>query len=271
MKQKRISFIFLSAGILLITGCVFFLTATPVQAQCGSQASSCKNCHETQAQLLVNNDGTEWHTKHAFGDFCYICHGGNPQATDKDAAHTGMVDPLADINTSCKSCHPTDALAKAQIMADILGVQVGVGGTPAATSQFANATPAATEAAQAAAPTVEVAAADMVDYSQRYDEIVLGKLPINWGNVILIVMILVLAVGGGGFVVYNERLVKVTFGDTKKVEGEYASEIVDMLPAIAGLKPQARKTLKSILDNPKKTDKVLGLIDEVISEKKSEE
>ena len=122
MNQKRITFIIVAIGVLLVTGSFFLMTATPAAAQCGSQASSCKNCHETQAQDPVNNDGTTWHTQHAFGDFCYLCHAGNNQATDKVAAHTGMVAPLADINASCKSCHPDDTLAKAQVYATTLGV-----------------------------------------------------------------------------------------------------------------------------------------------------
>jgi hypothetical protein len=271
MNQKKLTFFFVTIGILLVTGAVFLMTATPVKAQCGSQASSCKNCHETQAQDPINNDGTAWHSEHSFGDFCYLCHAGNNQATDKTAAHTGMVAPLADINASCQSCHPTDTLAKAQIYATTLGQQVGTGGTaPAATSQPA-ASSSVVPAATSVAPAVVVPVADMVDYSQRYDAVVLGKKPVNVGNIILIVMILMFAVGGGAFVMYNEKLVKVSFGNTKKVEGEFASEVVDMLPAIARLKPQARKSLKNILDNPKKTEKVLGLIDVVVSDEKTEE
>ncbi len=129
MNQKRLTLLFVALGVLLVTGSIFLMTATPVKAQCGSQASSCKNCHETQAQDPVNNDGTTWHTQHAFGDFCYLCHAGNNQATDKVASHTGMVAPLADINASCKSCHPTDTLALAQIYATTLGKQVGTGGS----------------------------------------------------------------------------------------------------------------------------------------------
>ena len=54
----------------------------PASAQCGSSASSCKNCHEVQGQDAVNADGTGWHQSHAFGDFCYICHAGNNQSMD---------------------------------------------------------------------------------------------------------------------------------------------------------------------------------------------
>ena len=97
MKHKNIPLLFISSGtVVLIAFGIFLATATPASAQCGSQASSCKNCHEVQGQDPVNSDGTEWHQSHAFGDFCYICHGGNQQATDKDAAHQGMEDPLSD-------------------------------------------------------------------------------------------------------------------------------------------------------------------------------
>ena len=86
MRLKKLPLYFLAAGLaLLITvGIFLLLPAQPVSAQCGSQASSCKNCHETQAKDPVNNDGTAWHTSHAFGDFCYLCHAGNNQATDED-------------------------------------------------------------------------------------------------------------------------------------------------------------------------------------------
>ena len=91
--------------VLLIASGVWLATAQPASAQCGSQASSCKNCHEVQGQKPVNNDGTAWHQSHAFGDFCYICHGGNSQVMDKTAAHTGMVPPLSDVKAACQQCH----------------------------------------------------------------------------------------------------------------------------------------------------------------------
>jgi hypothetical protein len=110
-----------------------------------------------------------------------------------------------------------------------------------------------------------------VNYAANYNEIVLGKKPINWGNMILLGMIGLMLVGGGGFVIMREKLVNVTFGDTRKVEGEYPADVIEMLPQIAGLKSQARKSLKNVLDNPKKADKVLNLMDAVVSEKPEEE
>ena len=40
-------------------------------AQCGSQASSCKNCHEVKGENAVNAKG-DWHISHAFGDFLRV-------------------------------------------------------------------------------------------------------------------------------------------------------------------------------------------------------
>ena len=126
MQHKKIPFLFATAGMVIVISIgIFLATVTPVSAQCGSQASSCKNCHEVQGQDPVNSDGTGWHQSHAFGDFCYICHAGNQQATDKDAAHQGMEDPLSDIQVACQQCHVADLEARAQVYATALGVEVG--------------------------------------------------------------------------------------------------------------------------------------------------
>ena len=126
MQHKNIPFLFITAGMFIIIAMgVFLATATPVSAQCGSQASSCKNCHEVQGELPVNADGTGWHQSHAFGDFCYICHAGNNQAKDKTAAHEGMVAPLSDVKAACQQCHVADLHERAQVYASALGVEIG--------------------------------------------------------------------------------------------------------------------------------------------------
>jgi hypothetical protein len=272
MLYKKTAFHFLLAGItiLIVTG-VLLMTASPASAQCGSQASSCKNCHEVQGQLSVNADGTGWHQSHAFGDFCYICHAGNNQAKDKAAAHEGMVAPLSDVAASCQQCHVADLQDRAQVYASALGVEIGSGsGAPA--SGESEAVPISADSAPSVASNqcneIVVDDPNVINYAQNYDEIVLGKKPVNWGNMILIGMIGLIAVGGGGFVVTREKLVNVKFGDTRKVEEEYPADVVEMLPKIAGLKADARKSLKNVLDN-KKADKVLDLIDAVV--KKDEE
>jgi hypothetical protein len=274
MQHKKTAFYFLFAGLALViaTG-IFLATATPVRAQCGSQASSCKNCHEVQAEMPVNADGNGWHQSHAFGDFCYICHAGNNQAKDKAAAHEGMVAPLADVKASCQQCHAADLDARAQVYAGALGVEVGSGTTAPASGGDAAAAPVGAESAPVAASgqscnEIVVDDPNAVNYAQNYDEIVLGKKPTNWGNMILIGMIGMMVVGGGGFVVTREKLINVKFGDTRQVDGEYPADVVDLLPKIAGLKADARKSLKNILEN-KKADKVLDLMDAVV--KKDEE
>lgn len=274
MQSKNKPTVMISVGVLLIVATGLWLaTAAPVSAQCGSQASSCKNCHEVQGQMPVNSDGTAWHTSHAFGDFCYICHAGNNLAQDQTEAHTGMVPPLSDIKASCQQCHPNDLQERAQVYATALGVEIGNGTSTSASESPAAGGDATSATAVSAAVMTELDVDDpnLVDYSQHYDEIVLGKKPVNWGNAILIGMIGLLVVGGGGFVISNEILVKVSFGDTKKADGEYPTDVVEMLPAIAGLKSNSRKALKNVLDNPKKAEKVLGLMDAVVSNEKSEE
>ena len=266
MRLKKLPGYLLAAGlVLLITvGIFLLLPAQPVSAQCGSQASSCKNCHETQAKDPVNNDGTAWHSSHAFGDFCYLCHAGNNQATDETAAHTGLVDPLKDIAASCKSCHAADYQAKAQLYATTLGVTISASApapaqgssTPAAsTTPAALAAPAASSAASLVS-SAAVPAASIVDYSQRYNQVALGQKPVNVGDVILIVMILAMLLGGGYFVVRREGLVSVSFQDTKQIQAtktvqeSYPADVVEMVPEIAKMKPEARRNLRQILSKP---------------------
>jgi hypothetical protein len=274
MQHRNTAISFTFAGLaLVIATCILLVTTTPAIAQCGSQASSCKNCHEVQGQDPVNSDGTGWHQSHAFGDFCYICHAGNQQATDKDAAHQGMVDPLSDVKAACQQCHVADLDARAQVYASALGVEIGSGST-ALVSGASDAAPvsagSATVTSSQDCNEIVVDDPNAVNYTQNYDEIVLGKKPINWGNSILTAMIGLMVVGGGGFVVMREKLINVKFGDTRKVENEYPADVVEMLPRIASLKASTRKSLKKVLDNPQKADRVLDLIEAVISDKEEE-
>jgi hypothetical protein len=294
MQHKKLFVMPVIAGILMViaSGIALALTqpahaaqcgsqASSVLAQCGSQISSCKNCHEVQEKKPVNNDGTPWHTSHAFGDFCYICHGGNQQATDETLAHTRMVNPLSDIKASCQSCHPSDYQAKAQVYATKLGIQMGSSsasgssnGTSAPTAA-ASAMPASSNTLSTPQPVAVQQSAlapnnpDLVNYVQRYNENVLGQYPINWGNVILLIMIGALLIGGGALVISREGLVKVSFKDTKPVEGEYPADVVEMVPQIAKLKPNARKSLRRLLEKPDATAEVLTSIDKLTDDKSS--
>ena len=255
-------------GAILIAGFFLLLPASEATAQCGSQASSCKNCHETQGEDPVNTDGTAWHTQHAQIDACVSCHAGNPQSTDKDQSHTGMVPWSEDVKAGCAMCHPDDYTQLAQGYATTLGVTLGEAGTapPAGTTPDSSAT--TTEEAAPPEGQIVISQPGTVDYVEQYNETVLGESQINWGNVILVVLILSLLLVGGAFVYWNERRRKGLKGFyTKKalqpvegvapvVEG-YSSEVTELLPLIAKLNPVGLHALKSLLANPEQANEML--------------
>ncbi len=266
--------IILGAG-MAIASAIALLSFQAASAQCGSQASSCKNCHETQGKDPVNTDGTGWHQSHAFGDFCYICHGGNSQSLDETAAHAGMVDPMSDIQAACGQCHPNDLQAKAQVYASALGKPLPAAAATPSAATVAPAAPSATPAAAAGPSQASLGvapaagSADLVDYVQRYDENALGRRPINVGNAILIALIAVMVVGGGGMIIMREGLVRVSFKETRPIAGEYPSDVVDMVPDLAKLKPSARKLLQKMLRNPSEAGKLLKAIDSLMKNEES--
>lgn len=113
----------------------------PVAAQCGTDASSCKVCHQGEEAYPVNDLGA-WHQDHAAQDFCQLCHGGDKTASDADVAHAGMFDPLGEQGlTRCVSCHPADSQQKIDTYTDLLASY-----TPGAPTAAAGDTVAAAEA-----------------------------------------------------------------------------------------------------------------------------
>jgi hypothetical protein len=276
--RKHYFLILAGLGFLLLSGLFLTWPTANASAQCGSQASSCKNCHEVQGQDPVNNDGTSWHQSHAFGDFCYICHAGNNQSMDEAAAHTGMVAPLSDVQAACQSCHPNDLMERAQVYASALGVQVGEGGgtdtTPAPTATPAGGAAAASDdggsPSEAGGSTELVTGSgEVVDYNQQYAETVLGQRTVNWGNVVLVVLIVLVVAGGGAFVYYNERkrrglpvlAGKTTSGGEQGAEllnlADYPPEVLALLPKISQLNPSGLHALKRLLEDPDNASELL--------------
>jgi len=90
---------------LLFFGLLLLTFPTAVLAQCASNASSCVTCHESQGQFPVLQSEATWHIDHGFGDLCAGCHGGDPESPQKDLAHQGLRNPLADAAVSCAGCH----------------------------------------------------------------------------------------------------------------------------------------------------------------------
>jgi hypothetical protein len=257
-------------ALLFLAGLLLLFPVNNANAQCGSQASACKNCHETQAQLPVNNDGTTWHTEHQQIDACVNCHAGNPQSMDKAASHMGMVPWESDVKAGCYTCHPDDYLAKAQIYATSLGTTLGGGAPSAAVTQPAAAPSAPVTTASPAAGIV-VNEPGEIDYTKQYNETVLGQHPINWGNVILVVMILAIVVGGGAFVYWNERRLrgskgffpqglfpsKIAINDEAPLVEGYSREVTALLPLIVRLNPVGLHALKRILQEPEQANEML--------------
>lgn len=277
MQYKRILPIMAAVGALLIAVVGIWLsTANPVSAQCGSQASSCKACHEVQAQDPVNADGTGWHQSHAFGDFCYICHAGNPQSQVLEEAHTGLVPPMSDVEAACAQCHPQDLMERSEVYASILGVEIGTGGTgtsgTGSTDTTSGEAPSPSAADSTAPQAMVVGGGEVVDYAQQYEETVLGVKPVNWGNLILAFMIVVVGAGGGTFVVWNERRLRgvpvrkatkpVEAVQAPVVEG-YSPEVTSLLPLLAQLNPVGLHSLKKLLAHPEQANELLHSLSQI--------
>jgi hypothetical protein len=106
---------------------------------------------------------------------------------------------------------------------------------------------------------------NVIDYNLRYA----GKTPVNWGNVIVGIMIVLILLGGGTFVYFNERKLRgLTTGPKAKPaaqkEGQalpeidgYAQEVVALLPKIAQLNPMGLYALKRLLENPEEASELL--------------
>lgn len=269
--RKNPYLVIIIAGGFILASLLLFLPNRSADAQCGSQASSCKNCHEVQGMDSVNNDGTGWHTGHAFGDFCYLCHAGNNQSMDQNEAHAGMVPPLSDVEAGCQSCHPNDLMERAQIYATALGVEIGSGGgaSPAATTGEGTGSEPV-EDTTTTAPSLVVSSEEIIDYNQKYAEEVIGVRTINWGNIILAVMTAAVALGGGLYVFYNERRLRGLSLFPEKTQpatgskihetiqlDEYSQDILDLVPQIAKLNPPGLQALKRILENPDQASEML--------------
>ena len=108
----------------------------------------------------------------------------------------------------------------------------------------------------------------MVDYTQRYDAVALGKTPTNIGNIILIVILALIVLGGGFFVLKREGLVNISFEDPKRVpvQKKYPADVVEMLSDVSRLKPDSRRILKNILAKPQVAADLLASIDKLIHE-----
>lgn len=176
-------------AVLLGGVAVLAFLPQPTEAQCGSSMSSCKTCHEVMMQDPVNTEG-DWHTQHAFGDFCEFCHAGNPQSTAKDESHQGLIPPMEDVAASCQSCHPQDYKDKAGLYATALGITLETEPAPAPSAGGESGGAAAAPAAsgEANVPVINVApplGGEEIDYNLLYARKVNPPLLRQYANVIM--------------------------------------------------------------------------------------
>ena len=255
--------------------CASVVVASPPQ-QCGTQASSCKNCHEVKGEDPVNTEG-EWHVSHAFGDFCEFCHGGNVQATDKDAAHQGLIEPLGDVQANCSACHD-DYAALAQPYAAALGVTIGTGNgsTPppdqgAPGSSQPEPTPVPQPALDGSAGNTT--GMDIVDYSAQY--FAGSAASVSTGNLIVGGLLAVAIVGGGAFVYWNEKRLRradrrspsagaadpaspvAAIAAPVEASGNLSPELARLLPTLQSLDPRTLRALRVILADRRSGEKLL--------------
>jgi hypothetical protein len=268
-------------GVLLLIGAMMIVSAQPASAQCGTAASSCKNCHETQGALPVSAKGA-WHSAHAFGDFCEFCHAGNVQATAKTEAHQGMVAPLGDVKTSCQGCHPTDFNELALTYASTLGITLDPG-----SSSQGGANPGAASSGPEGVACVGTSVSaplggEEIDLNLLYAEATTPPpLVSNWGNVFLALMV----VGTGlAFLVtawswehwgqkvagwINQNVAPIPQAVTAAVarsEGNMAlpqdlviqrPELRHLLPQLMNLSPETLAALETVLANPERSRDIL--------------
>ena len=201
-------FVIVTMGLALSVTVLLAMPQPDVSAQCGSQASSCKSCHEVQGKDPVSKKG-QWHIDHAANDYCEFCHAGNVQTTDQDKAHVGMVKPGDNLKASCGGmCHQDfQARADKYVAAGMqaAGAAGGAAQPPAAAPSGSQA-PAAPAPAQAA-PAQPVALAQskpaalpssgqVIDFNQPKVNLDANPSTVNVGNIVLgVLVVLVLFVG----------------------------------------------------------------------------
>lgn len=253
MPKKHIGLFLLLALVLAVVG--FITWPRPASAQCGSSASSCKDCHEVKKQDPVNAKGA-WHTAHAFGDFCEFCHAGNVKSKDKAAAHTGLINPLSDVKGSCQSCHPNDYTDRAKKFADALGVQIGSGGAPATTG--ASGTPVAPTANSAPCGPGAPTDGQVIDLNKIYAASLGDVAPGNIGNMVLLVLIgaTVFTFGGlalhyehpveRGIVAWHNLLATPVLATTQAPE---QPELGSLLPLLSSSDPATLRALTTLLSD----------------------
>ncbi len=251
------------SSTLLLIGCVaaFAFVAWPRQseAQCGSSASSCRNCHEVQKADPVNTKGI-WHTAHAFGDFCAFCHSGNTKSKEKSVAHAGMVEPLSDVKGACQSCHPNDYMDRAKKYAAVLGKPIGTV-TPGAKPVTGSGEKAASMSFGPVPPT----GGTIIDLNRVYAGLDQPR-PNVIGNAILVAMIIAVALVLAGLIFYYEKPLprfiaafrRLLAAPARELESEATgSAMASLMPLLASSDPDTLRAVTQLLSDRENGPRIL--------------
>lgn len=218
MMKSPLSLLFLSVALLM----AFFWLQPPreAQAQCSTQPSSCKTCHETNGEKPVNQNSA-WHIQHASYDFCAMCHGGNKEAADKETAHQGLVTQFADMPGNCRQCHGSDLEARCQVYSDTLGLTLPAGGLTAGPSTGPlGLKPAGVDPAAAPAPAKTPSASETTASTT--------------GNAVFMLVIFGILGGGGGYIFWNERRLQ---------NSAVSPQVAALLPRLSQMDPGSLQKL----------------------------
>jgi hypothetical protein len=142
-----------AVGIAIVMTVLIFLPASAAAPQAlpgdSTTEPACNACHDNLYYLYDNGKA---YCVGAARTRCVDCHGGDPAALDKAAAHAGMAaHPVTDGDiSSCQNCHPQDYDARIQTFGDIAGYSTGAW-VSQASYQFAPP-----EASETMAPEMDV-------------------------------------------------------------------------------------------------------------------
>lgn len=100
IDRKRVS----AGRCVALVALALLARSADALAQCGATLSSCRQCHEIDANGPTP-PAARWHSDHALGDFCADCHGGDRATREEASAHVGLVDPLTPSAERCIACH----------------------------------------------------------------------------------------------------------------------------------------------------------------------
>ena len=109
----------------------------------------------------------------------------------------------------------------------------------------------------------------MVDYVARYNEEVLNHKPTNWGNAILIIMVLGLLAVGLFVINRREHWISVSFSEKKAVDKEYSADVLALADQASKLSAGGRKSLGHLLAKPGAASELLAALDRLSTDETS--